>query len=75
MTHNTHQIQCFVDMPLVSDRSLAAIEPRQQERGIVNRPAMDRGMINLDASFGHHLFQVPQAQAIGQIPADSEQDH
>src|SRR5215212_6446840 len=36
---------------------------------------MDRGMINLDASFGHHLFQIPQAQAIGQIPADAEQDH
>ena len=33
---------------------------------------VDRGMINLNASFGHHLFQIPEAQAIGQIPPDAQ---
>jgi hypothetical protein len=47
----------FVDMPLVSDRSLAAIEPLQQERGVVDRPAMDCGMINLDAV--DHIARKP----------------
>jgi hypothetical protein len=44
----------------------------QQKQAVVDRPAVGRGMINLNASFGHHLFQVPNAQAIGQIPPDAQ---
>jgi hypothetical protein len=31
-------------------------------------------MINLDAALCHHLFQIPVAERIGQIPADTGQD-
>jgi hypothetical protein len=37
------------------------------------RPA--RASANGDAALGHHLLQVPEAQAIGQIPSTTEQDH
>jgi len=36
---------------------------------------MDRGMIDRDAALGHHLFRIPQAQAVSQIPSDARQDH
>jgi hypothetical protein len=65
----------LIHVPSPTDSSLAPVELLDQERGVVDRPAMDCGMIHLDASFSHHLFQVPQAQATGQIPADAEQDH
>jgi hypothetical protein len=32
-------------------------------------------VIDRDAALGHHLFQVPQAQLISQVPPDTEQDH
>jgi hypothetical protein len=32
-------------------------------------------MIDSDAALGHHLFQVPQTEIVGQVPADAEQDH
>ena len=36
---------------------------------------MDRRMVDRDAAFGHHLFQIPQAQIVSQIPPHAEQDH
>ena len=32
-------------------------------------------MIDGDAALGHHLLKIPQAEIVGQIPADAEQDH
>ena len=32
-------------------------------------------VIDRDAALGHHLFQVPEAQIVGEIPADTEQDY
>jgi hypothetical protein len=32
-------------------------------------------MVDGDASLGHHLLQIPQAEIIGQIPPDAQQDH
>ncbi len=65
---------CLVHVPFPADRALASIELLQQQRGVVNRPAMDGGMVHRHASFGHHLFQIAQAQAIGQIPPHAQQD-
>ena len=31
-------------------------------------------MVDGDASLGHHLLQVPQAEAVSQIPSHAEQD-
>jgi hypothetical protein len=36
---------------------------------------MNGGMIHHHASLDHHLFKIAQAQAIGQVPPDTEQDH
>src|SRR6478736_1031249 len=32
-------------------------------------------MVDADAALGHHLLQVAQAQAVGQIPANTQLDH
>jgi hypothetical protein len=64
----------FIDMPLVGDRALAPIELLEQERGMMNGPAVDGGVVD-DASFSHHLFQVPKAKIVGQMPPHAEQDH
>jgi hypothetical protein len=32
-------------------------------------------MINGDAMFRHHLLKIAQAQVVGQIPPDTQQDH
>jgi len=56
-------------MPFAGDGTLAAVEALQQSRREMNDPAMDRRMIDADAAFGHHFFQIPQAQIVGQIPA------
>jgi hypothetical protein len=32
-------------------------------------------MIDGDAMLGHHLFEVPEAETVGQIPAHAQQDH
>jgi hypothetical protein len=31
-------------------------------------------MVYFEASLGHHLFQIPIAEAVTQIPADTYQD-
>jgi len=31
-------------------------------------------VVNGNASLGHHFFQVPQAQTVGQVPAHAKQD-
>jgi hypothetical protein len=65
----------FIAMPFPADGSLAPIELLKQERSIVNRLAMDGGMVNGDASLGHQLLKIAQAEAVSQIPAHAEQDH
>jgi hypothetical protein len=36
---------------------------------------VDGRMIDRDTTLGHHLFQVPEAEIVSQILADTEQDH
>jgi hypothetical protein len=62
-------------VPLARDGSLTLIEALQQERSIVDGPAMDCGVVNGDAALGHHLLKIPQAQAVSQVPPDAQQDH
>src|SRR5690606_21376076 len=64
----------LVDMPSAGDRALAPIELLQQERSIVDGPAMDGGVVDGDAALRHHLLEIAQAQAVSEIPADAEQD-
>ena len=64
----------FVGMPPTSDRSLAVIEPPQQQRRVMDSLAMDCSMINGDAALRHHLFQIPEAEIVSQVPPHAEQD-
>jgi len=32
-------------------------------------------MIDAEPTLGHHFFQISQAEFVGQIPADTQQDH
>jgi hypothetical protein len=40
----------------------------------VNSPAVGGGMVDGDASLGHHLLKVPETEIIGQVPPDADQD-
>src|SRR4051794_30671639 len=51
---------CLVHMPFASDRALALIELLQQERGIVDGPTMNGGMVDGVAALGHDFLQVPR---------------
>lgn len=61
-------------MPFAGHGAHALIEALQQHRREVNGPAMDRGMIDADAALGHHFLEVSQAQIVGQIPTNAQQD-
>jgi hypothetical protein len=52
-----------------------ALEPLQQFGRVAHNPAMHGRVVDRDPSLSHHLLQVPEAEIIGQIPADAEQDH
>src|SRR4051812_43790681 len=57
---------CLINMPFARYRLLAPIELFQQERGIVDCPAVDSSVVHLHASLGHHLLKIAQAQAVSQ---------
>jgi hypothetical protein len=66
---------CFIDMPPAGDWALAPIEPIQQKRGVVNGAATNGCMVHGDATLGHDLLKISQAQTVCQIPPDAQQDH
>jgi hypothetical protein len=35
----------------------------------MHNPAVDSGMVYVNAALGHHLFQITQAEIVSQIPA------
>ena len=41
----------------------------------MNDPAVDRGVVDVNAALGHHLFQITQAEIVSQIPTDAQQDY
>jgi hypothetical protein len=65
---------CLINMSFARHRPLAPIELFQQERRIVNCPAVDGRVVHMHASLGHHLLKIAQAQAVSQVPPDTEQD-
>ena len=42
--------------------------------GILLNPPIDRGMIDRDAAFSHHLIQIPVADPIAAIPTHRPKD-
>src|ERR1700682_5636656 len=45
-----------------------------RERSVRAHPAVQAGMIDLNAALCHHLFELPIADWIGHIPSDAPQD-
>src|SRR5687768_8440583 len=48
-----------------ADRDLVLVQDlREGSRRKLTNPPVDRGVVNEDASLGHHLFEIPQAEAV-----------
>ena len=67
----TDQDVRLVHAPRQSDRQLTLSKHRREHRQYLQRPAMNRGVINADATLGHNLLEVAQTQGIRRIPADA----
>ena len=65
----------LVHPPASTDRALAPTKHRRQHRRHLDRPAMQRGVIDEDPALSHHLLDVSKAQRIGRIPMHTHQHH
>src|SRR5882762_5957912 len=65
----------LVHPPTLTNRLLAAAKRFLQYRQQLDGPAVHSRMIDRYAALSHHLFEVPQAQRIGHVPAHASQDH
>src|SRR6266849_7093343 len=45
-----------------------------QDRRVFEHPAIQTGMVNLNAALLHHFFQLPIADGISHIPTDTPKD-
>src|SRR5512144_3090540 len=65
----------LIHSPAGAHRALLALpESGFQLRSKLLDPAVNVGMIDLDATLLHHFLQIPVAQRISQIPTSTEQD-
>jgi hypothetical protein len=71
----THLDIGLVNVPLPADGLLAPIEPLEKLGQVTDLPATDGGVVDGDASLGHHLFEISEAQAVSEIPPHAEQDY
>jgi hypothetical protein len=65
----------LIQVPFAGDGPLAPVEALQQLRREAHDPSMHGGVIDAQATFGHHFFPIAQAQIVGKIPANAKQDH
>jgi hypothetical protein len=65
----------LIDVPPPRDGSLSLVEALQEQWRVMHSPAMYGRVIDSDAALSHHLFEISQAQAVGEIPPDAQQDH
>src|SRR5688572_7961316 len=75
MTHNTHQIQGFIDVPPPRDGSLPLVEALQKFGRVSDNPSVNGRAVDRDAALSHHLLEVSEAEIVSQIPPDAEQDY
>jgi hypothetical protein len=62
-------------VPFAGNGAFAPIEALKQLWREVDNPAMHSGMVNAQAAFSHHFFEIAQAEIVSQIPAYTQQDH
>jgi len=60
----THFDGRFIQMPFAGNQPLAPVELLQQKRRITDRPMMDDGVVDRDATLGHHFLEISQAQIV-----------
>src|SRR5205823_390870 len=65
---------CFVQPPADAHGTLATMKGLLQQRDILQHPAIDRGMVDLDAPFFHHLLELTVADRICDVPAYAPED-
>jgi hypothetical protein len=51
------------------------VEALQQFWRVANDPSVNGRVVDGDAALRHHLLQIPEAETVGQIPPDAEQDY
>src|SRR5207249_5800305 len=64
----------FIDTPGPIGMPDLPANPLVQFWSIPQHPAADGGMINAQPPLGHQLFEVPQREAISQVPPDTKND-
>ena len=62
-------------MLLVKDSTLARVETLQQLWREVNAPAANGRMIDPQAAFDHHLFEITKAEIVSEVSDYAQQDH
>lgn len=66
----------FIHPPTLTHRALLpCAESRFQLRRELLYPAVNAGMIHFDAPLRQHLFQIPIAQRVREIPTDAGQNN
>jgi hypothetical protein len=65
----------LIHVPFPADAPFATIKALEQFRRAMDNPSVNSRMIDGDTAHGHHLLEIAKAQAVGEIPPDTEQDH
>jgi len=63
---------CLIHALAAANRSLPTSKVFLDQRSEFQNPSVEGGMIHLDSAFFHHLFNVPIAQGIRQVPAGAQ---
>jgi len=61
-------------VPAVADTLLLIVKGLFQFQRVMGYQALDGAMINIDATFLHHLFNIAVAQCIGHILAHTQKN-
>lgn len=64
----------FIRMPFRRHFAPAQIEAFRKLRREMNDPAVNCRMVDADAAFGQHFLQIPQAEIVGKIPPQTQQN-
>ena len=65
----------LVHSPASTDQVLAPTKHSRQHRQHLDRPAVQRGVIDKDAALGHQLLDVAKAQRVGRLQPHAHQHH
>jgi len=65
----------LVDKPPISGQVPSRPGRVDQQRGEPLHPPIERDVVDLDATLGEKLFEVPVGQPVPEVPAHRQQDH